>query len=378
MASHHEGRMNGGAMMASTSQVELRRLSLGYGAVIAVDEVDLRIERGWFCTLLGPSGCGKTTLLRSIAGLVAPRSGDILIDGVRVNDIPIHRRNIGLVFQNYALFPHKTVFDNVAFGLKYRAVDRESIARRVTQALEVVRLPGAEKRFPAQLSGGQQQRIALARAIVIQPDVLLLDEPLSALDANLREDMRIELKNIQRELGITTVFVTHDQEEALAISDCVVVMNRGRIEQAGSPESVYGRPQSRFVADFLGRPNVLAAEVLGASDGVLELRLGNGASLRAPSTVSLSIGSRLEVVIRGDRLALEPPSAIRAPGRLRGRVSSVSFLGATAAYLIDADGLPLRAVAAASAGMPREGADVHISVRPEDCALFDLQGARIG
>jgi ABC-type Fe3+/spermidine/putrescine transport system ATPase subunit len=370
--------MKGGAMMPSTSQVELCRLSLGYGAVIAVDEVDLRIERGSFCTLLGPSGCGKTTLLRSIAGLVAPRSGDILIDGVRVNDIPIHRRNIGLVFQNYALFPHKTVFDNVAFGLKYRAVDRESIARRVTQALEVVRLPGVEKRFPAQLSGGQQQRIALARAIVIQPDVLLLDEPLSALDANLREDMRIELKNIQRELGITTVFVTHDQEEALAISDCVVVMNRGRIEQAGSPESVYGRPQSRFVADFLGRPNVLAAQVLGANDGVVELRLGNGAYLRAPTAVSLSIGSRLEVVIRGDRLALEPPSAIPAPGRLRGRVSSVSFLGATAAYLIDADGLALKAVAAASADMPREGADVQIWVRPEDCSLFDLQGARIG
>jgi ABC-type Fe3+/spermidine/putrescine transport system ATPase subunit len=361
----------------SESQVELRQVSLRYGAVVAVDALDLRIEKGSFCTLLGPSGCGKTTLLRAIAGLVAPRAGDILISGRRVNDIPIHRRNIGLVFQNYALFPHKSVFDNVAFGLKYRNADRGSVARRVAQALEVVRLPHVERRLPAELSGGQQQRVALARAIVIKPDVLLLDEPLSALDANLREDMRGELKNIQRELGITTVFVTHDQEEALAISDSVVVMNRGRIEQVGTPEAVYGHPQSRFVADFLGRPNVLAAELLPLRDKPPQVRLRNGNVLTVP-TAAAAIGScQVEVVIRADRVMLEPPGACAPPNGVPGRIVNVSFLGATATYVIEAGGIEFKAVAPIRGAMLQRGAEVQVGVRAEDCALFDLKGVRI-
>jgi ABC-type Fe3+/spermidine/putrescine transport system ATPase subunit len=205
--------------------VDLRNITLAYGSFVAVEDVSLSIEKGSFLTLLGPSGCGKTTILRSIAGLVSPTSGDIEVAGRRVNDIPIHKRNIGLVFQNYALFPHKTVFDNIAFGLKYRNVPKPTIAEKVKRALEIVRLPGTDKKLPSELSGGQQQRIALARAIVIEPDVLLLDEPLSALDANLREEMRVELKQIQRQTGITTIFVTHDQSEALAMSDVAVVMN---------------------------------------------------------------------------------------------------------------------------------------------------------
>ena len=195
-------------MNAPEAAVQLNRVRLGYGDFIAVKDVDLTIEKGSFLTLLGPSGCGKTTLLRAIAGLVHPMSGEIIIKGRRVNEVPIHKRNIGLVFQNYALFPHKNIFDNVGFGLKYRRIERSAIAERVKRALDIVRLPGVEQKLPSELSGGQQQRIALARAIVIEPDVLLLDEPLSALDANLREEMRIELKSIQRELGITTVFVT--------------------------------------------------------------------------------------------------------------------------------------------------------------------------
>ena len=366
--------MNG---MLCDSQVELRRVTLGYGAVVAVDGLNLDIRRGSFCTLLGPSGCGKTTLLRCIAGLVAPRSGDIWISGRRVNDLPIHRRNIGLVFQNYALFPHKNVFDNVAFGLKYRQVDRESMKRRVAQALEVVRLPNVEQRLPAELSGGQQQRIALARAIVIKPDVLLLDEPLSALDANLREDMRMELKTIQRELGVTTVFVTHDQEEALAISDQVVVMNRGRIEQVGNPESVYRHPQSRFVADFLGRPNVFAAEVLDAGVDGLRLRLANGAVLTVTGASTLCAHCRVDVVIRADRLKVEPKDAPRRVNTVHGRVASVSFLGATAAYVVEANGIAFKAIVPLAGGMLDRGAEVQVSVRPEDCTLFDSRGLRI-
>src|SRR5689334_1400261 len=218
----------------TATAVDLKSVTLTYGQFVAVKDVDLAIAKGSFVTLLGPSGCGKTTILRSIAGLVSPTSGEIVVAGRRINDVPIYKRNIGLVFQNYALFPHKTVADNIAFGLKYRDVPRADIARKVKRALDMVRLPGVEKKLPSQLSGGQQQRIALARAIVIEPDVLLLDEPLSALDANLREEMRTELKIIQREVGITTIFVTHDQEEALAMSDRIVVMNHGLIEQNGT------------------------------------------------------------------------------------------------------------------------------------------------
>src|SRR6185436_14023033 len=199
-----------------------------------------------------------------IAGLVTPTGGEITVAGRRINDVPIHERNIGLVFQNYALFPHKSVFDNVAFGLKYRNTPKSEIGRKVKRALDMVRLPGVEKKLPSELSGGQQQRIALARAIVIEPDVLLLDEPLSALDANLREEMRTELKIIQREVGITTIFVTQDQEEALAMSDRIVVMNHGVIEQNGTPEEVYRTPRSHFVASFLGQSNLLEGEVKSA------------------------------------------------------------------------------------------------------------------
>ena len=389
MAPHHEGSVArvehitasaadiAASQPAGTTQVELNRVTLSYGTVVAVEALDLRIEKGSFCTLLGPSGCGKTTLLRSIAGLVTPSSGDILIKGRRVNDIPIHQRNIGLVFQNYALFPHKNVFDNVAFGLKYRGIDRQATAKRVSRALDVVRLPHVEQRLPSELSGGQQQRVALARAIVIEPDVLLLDEPLSALDANLREDMRVELKTIQRALGITTVFVTHDQEEALAISDRVVVMNRGRIEQEGTPESVYRRPESRFVADFLGRPNILAAEVLEARETSALVRLSNGALLTVPLAPPMSAGSRIEVIIRADRVTLEAASGPRRSNAIPGRVSSVSFLGAAASYVIEADGLSLRAVAPFDGHMLPVGSSVQAHLAAGDCAIFDTDGARI-
>ncbi|MGE0241838.1 MAG: ABC transporter ATP-binding protein, partial [Parvibaculaceae bacterium] len=266
--------------------VDLKGVTLAYGPFVAVNNVDLTIDKGSFVTLLGPSGCGKTTILRSIAGLVSPTAGEIVVAGRRINDVPIYKRNIGLVFQNYALFPHKTVADNIAFGLKYRGVPKTDIARKVKRALDMVRLPGVEKKLPSQLSGGQQQRIALARAIVIEPDVLLLDEPLSALDANLREEMRTELKIIQREVGITTIFVTHDQEEALAMSDRIVVMNHGLIEQNGTPEDVYRAPASKFVASFLGQSNLLPGTIVSTGAGKAKITLDNGAGIETQAPAS--------------------------------------------------------------------------------------------
>jgi putative spermidine/putrescine transport system ATP-binding protein len=264
------------------SAVSLTDIVKRFGNFTAVHRMSLDISDGSFVTLLGPSGCGKTTTLRMIAGLLDPTEGDISIKGRRINDVPIYKRNLGLVFQNYALFPHKTVAENVAFGLKYRNVPREEARRRVTEALELVQLPHLGERYPKELSGGQQQRVALARAIVIEPDVLLLDEPLSALDANLRENMRVELKNIQARIGVTSVFVTHDQSEALAMSDTIVVMSEGRVEQIGAPEEVYNTPASEFVAQFLGASNILSADALGVEGDELGLELPGFPRLAIP------------------------------------------------------------------------------------------------
>ncbi len=356
--------------------VELRGVTLAYGPFVAVDGVDLAVEKGSFVTLLGPSGCGKTTILRSIAGLVTPDKGEILIAGRRINEVPIYKRNIGLVFQNYALFPHKTVHDNIAFGLKYRDVPKPEIASRVKAALDTVRLPGVEAKLPSQLSGGQQQRIALARAIVIEPDVLLLDEPLSALDANLREEMRSELKQIQRKVGITTIFVTHDQEEALALSDRIVVMNHGRIEQSDTPEAVYRKPASRFVATFLGQSNLLPGRVLKVADGKATVELDAHRSIDALPARDLDPGAPVTVVVRAQRIEV---SRARGAGvnQLRGRISAMSYLGGTAIYQIDCGGLRLQAISMVGSDLFREGEEVDASFAPSDCVLLDEQGRRM-
>src|ERR1700753_4243699 len=232
-------------------------VSKNFGDVKALDNVSLKIGRGEFMTLLGPSGCGKTTLLKLAAGFLGPDSAPVAIDGQCVNDVPTYRREIGMMFQNYALFPHMSVAENIAYGLKTRHVPRHDIRRRVADVLALVRLSGMDDRKPRQLSGGQQQRVALARALVINPTVLLLDEPFSALDKNLRASMQIELRDIQRKLGLTTIFVTHDQSEALSLSDRIAVMSQGRIHQLGTPSEIYQRPRDRFVASFVGDANVL-------------------------------------------------------------------------------------------------------------------------
>ncbi|MBV9006775.1 MAG: spermidine/putrescine ABC transporter ATP-binding protein, partial [Solirubrobacterales bacterium] len=248
----------------ASGEVILRGLTKRFDDQLAVDGIDATINGGEFFSLLGPSGCGKTTTLRMIAGFERPTAGEIVLDGVDVASVPPHERNVHTVFQNYALFPHLNVFDNVAFGLRRRKLAKDEVRRRVQEALALVELHGLANRTPRQLSGGQQQRVALARALVLRPAVLLLDEPLGALDAKIRKQLRVELKALQEEVGITFIFVTHDQEEALSMSDRVAVMNAGRVEQVGSPPEVYEDPATVFVADFLGVSNLMEAEAVGS------------------------------------------------------------------------------------------------------------------
>ncbi|MCL5776259.1 ABC transporter ATP-binding protein [Limibaculum sp. FT325] len=333
----------------------------------------LEIPEGAFVTLLGPSGCGKTTTLRMIAGLLDPSEGEIAIKGRRVNEVPIHKRNLGLVFQNYALFPHRTVAENVAFGLRYRGVAREDIRRRVAEALALVQLPDLGHRYPRELSGGQQQRVALARAIVIEPDVLLLDEPLSALDANLREDMRVELKRIQHRLGITTVFVTHDQGEALAMSDRIVVMSAGRVEQAGPPEEVYNTPATEFVARFLGASNILGARVAAAGDGEVVLDADHFGRITLPPERARGVGpgARAKLVIRAEKLGLSPPGAPPGDGiSIDGRIETVDYQGQVARYFVRVGDTQLQAINMIDEHPFSEGDAVAIRLRPRDCAAL--------
>ncbi|MCT6589837.1 ABC transporter ATP-binding protein [Pantoea dispersa] len=285
--------------------VQLDGVLKRFGDAIALHKISLTIHEGEFITLLGPSGCGKTTLLNLMAGFAEADGGEIFIDGDLVTEIPPYQREIGIVFQNYALFPHMTVEKNVGYGLRMRGVPKAEIAERVGQALALVKLAGYGQRKPRELSGGQQQRVALARALVIRPKVLLLDEPFSALDKNLRLSMQVELKAIQRKLGVTTVFVTHDQGEALSMSDRVVVMSAGHVRQIGPPDEIYRRPQDPFVASFVGDVNILPGRYAGRDTSAL-LELG-GNTLRLPAKrVQASVGDRLDVYVRPENVQLTP------------------------------------------------------------------------
>jgi spermidine/putrescine transport system ATP-binding protein len=304
-------------------EVGLQKLTKRFEDVVAVDAIDLSMPPGEFFTLLGPSGCGKTTTLRMIAGFERPTSGQIMLDGEDVAGVPPHRRSVNTVFQNYALFPHLDVAANVAFGLKYKRLDKEEQRRKVAQLLELVQLQGLERRKPSQLSGGQQQRVALARALVLTPRVLLLDEPLGALDARLRKSLQVELKAIQADVGVTFVFVTHDQEEALTMSDRVAVMNNGRVEQAGSPREVYEEPTTSFVADFLGVSNLLDAEA--SPDGkACSLKIGERSFLAHRGETGFR--GPVRAMIRPERIGLEAQGTAGA-NRLPGLVERSVFLG---------------------------------------------------
>jgi putative spermidine/putrescine transport system ATP-binding protein len=316
-------------------ELVLRRLTKRYNNLPVVAGIDLAVDSGEFVSLLGPSGCGKTTVLRIVAGLIAPTSGAVLIDRVDVTPLPPHRRRLGLVFQSYALFPHLSVFDNVAFGLRRQGVRGVDLQRRVDQTLELVRLGHVATRLPRQLSGGQQQRVALARAIAPRPQILLLDEPLSNLDAQLRDEMQIEIKRLQRELGITSLFVTHDQAEALSLSDRVCVLNNGLVQQIGAPEEIYHTPANGFVASFIGRSNRLRARVEAVDADGAQLRLSDGTPLRCASR-SPTVGASVDVVIRHHAVRAE--AGLQQGDGIEGAIVMRSFSGAQVQRVIRLDG----------------------------------------
>ena len=317
---------------ASTSSLRLDSICKQYGGFGAVKSVSLEVRQGEFVTLLGPSGSGKTTTLMMIAGFVDPSSGRIYVDGRDVTEAPPHRRNIGMVFQNYALFPHLTVFKNVAFPLDVRKLPGAEVRARTMEALDIVKLADLGDRYPTQLSGGQQQRVALARAIVFRPPLLLMDEPLGALDKKLREHMQIELLKIQDRLGVTVIYVTHDQEEALVMSDRVVVMADGVIQQIGRPDELYRRPGNRFVADFVGETNILEGRVTGEGS-MPTLAIAPGVQVRAPSNRSWKGGERAFLILRPEcvRIGLRAESCAN---RLEGAIERVIYVGDVSRVLI--------------------------------------------
>jgi iron(III) transport system ATP-binding protein len=339
----------------------------GQRAVAAVNDVSLTVEPGELLTLLGPSGCGKTTTLRMVAGFEQPDAGRIFIGDQDVTELMVYRRGIGFVFQNYALFPHLTVFENVAYGLRVRKVAPALLRRRVDQVLELVGLPGYGIRFPNQLSGGEQQRVAVARAVVVEPQLLLFDEPLSNLDAKLRVQMRAELSRLQKQLAITTVYVTHDQDEAMAISDRIVVMREGRVAQVGTAEDLYRAPRSAFVAQFIGRVNLVESRVLDLREGRMTVGLW-GRALTGPAEAGYAAGDRLFLVIRPESLTLLAESAKAPDGEVSvaGVVRSRTFLGEKVEYTIEAGDSLLHAVTydPTRRGVVEVGAQVSVSCDP--------------
>ena len=343
------------------STIDLVGISKHYGSLRAADQINLHVEQGELVTILGPSGSGKTTVLTLIAGLLPPSSGQIALGGRNVTWLPAAQRNIGLVFQNYALFPHMSVFDNVAFPLKVRKTAAQSIRTKVTEALQKVRLADFGARRPSQLSGGQQQRVALARAFVFQPDILLLDEPLGALDRKLREEVQVELRQLQHSLGITTVLVTHDQEEALSLSDRIVVLNEGRVQQIGAPEDVYLRPSNRFVANFLGTANFFNGTAQqNGGQWCLQLANGETVTCRDPNVPE---NTAIQAMVRPERISVR---AGESHG-LNAIVKDVIFLGQSLRYHLElSTGDPIIATSTDLRQRHHSEAAVKLHWQPED------------
>ena len=367
----------------TAGRLRLRGLVKRYGDdAAAVDGLSLDIEAGEFFSLLGPSGCGKTTTLRLVAGFEHPHEGSIDLDGTDLVVIPPHKRPVNTVFQSYALFPFLSVADNVGFGLRYRDVDKSETKRRVAEALELVQMESYASRRPHQLSGGQQQRVALARALVLRPTVLLLDEPLGALDAKLRKQLQLELRQLQREVGITFVYVTHDQEEALTMSDRLAVLAAGRVEQVGAPHQVYGEPATAYVASFLGSANLLEVQVRSVGDGLAHCAL-TGVDLRARCNGQASPGPG-QVVVRPERVHLSPvgstpPDAGTDANCYRGLVSQLVFVGPATQASVEVDDVTLTAlVPHADGAVPawlRAGAEVDVVIAVAGARLLDRSPA---
>ena len=368
--------MGGGA--EARFDVEFRNVTKRFGEVVAVDAVSLEIPGGGFFSFLGPSGCGKTTSLRLIAGFEQPSEGDVLIEGRSVVGVPAYRRPVNMVFQHYALFPHLDVFDNIAYGLRQRSPrpDKAELAKRVGEALELVRLAGYERRRTWELSGGQQQRVALARALINHPTVLLLDEPLAALDRKLRREMQIELQTLQREVGITFILVTHDQEEALSMSDVICIMHDGRIVQTGGPTALYDEPINRYVADFVGKSNFFAGKVVAADARGARIETESGLAMagRNPADAgALETGSPAVLAVRPEVILVSAPGEgapedadVTAPARIRNRI----FLGEQTEYLVEAEGLGEVLVRA-----PKHAETLTGGFNPGDQVLIGWQAA---
>ncbi|NIM96897.1 MAG: polyamine ABC transporter ATP-binding protein [candidate division Zixibacteria bacterium] len=312
----------------STPCVEVRNLAKRFSGIIAVDRINLKVKHGEVFSVLGPSGCGKTTTLRIIAGLETADDGAVLIEGMVVNDVPPYRRDCNLVFQNLALFPHMTIGENIAYGLERKRVPKDKIKVRVSEMLEFMRLQGMESRYPTQLSGGQQQRIALARSLILKPKILLLDEPLASLDRKLRKDMQVELRRIQQEVGITFFYVTHDQKEALAISDTIAVMRNGRLEQVASPEEIYDTPRTKFVADFIGAANIFPGKVIAKSAEEIQLESESGLRIIAHDNKVLKREDITGVCVHPERIEVSPTGTdLEADNRFRGRIVETIYQG---------------------------------------------------
>ncbi|MDQ8729049.1 ABC transporter ATP-binding protein [Bradyrhizobium sp. LHD-71] len=355
------------------SALELRALRKAFNGSTVLNEISISAGHGEFVSLVGPSGCGKTTTLNIIAGFEHPDSGDVLIGGRSIVRTPSYRRELGMVFQSHALFPHLTVFDNVGFGLAMRRMPKAEINRRVGAALEIVRLSGFETRYPRELSGGQQQRVGIARALTVQPRVILMDEPLSSLDAKLRREMQVELRRIQRSVGVTAIYVTHDQEEALTLSDRIVLMNKGVIEQAGTPDAIYSRPASEFVAGFIGEATFLDGTVIEAGPNGVSLRLPGGCMITLPADRRFSAGDTLRLAVRPDRVRLDRQAA----GGLDTQVLARAFVGPFVRYVLGlADGTELAAQMPAGAeDLPQEGETVIARIKACDWLVFDRRGS---
>ena len=359
-----------------SAAVRFENIAKRYGTQWVVRNINLQIEAGEFFTFLGPSGCGKTTLLRIVAGFVAPDEGVLCIDNEVVNDVPAWRRDVGMVFQNYALWPHMTVFENVAFGLRERRLTRAEIDSRVGKALKLVDLIGVEGRRPSQLSGGQQQRVALARTLVIQPRVLLLDEPLSNLDAKLRVEMRLELLKLQSRLGLTTIYVTHDQEEALAMSTRIAVIYQGQIAQAGRSREIYEAPANEFVAEFVGQSNLLPGKILSVNDRCAIVAIGNGLPNEISITAPRACGRPGDAILLGIRpealRVIDPRESANGLNQIEGTILASAYGGGSVEYEVGALGKIIKARIANPKGKPffQQGDKITIAFAPEDLTFI--------
>jgi len=353
-------------------KIALKNVSKSFGAVKAVDSVSFETADGECFFLLGPSGCGKTTVLRMVAGFYAPDSGEVFFDGEIINEVPAHRRNAGMVFQNYALWPHLTVEENIAFGLTVpgRNLSKAERAEKVGKMAALLHLEGLARRMPGQLSGGQQQRVALARALVVQPACLLLDEPLSNLDAKLRMEMRLEIRHIIKELGITAVYVTHDQAETLAMADRCAVMRSGKIEQLGTPRELYEQPASRFIADFMGFTNIFNVQALPAETGRLSVSFAAGRLVAAGTRTDWPEGAKLAAAIRPEKIRIGDWPA-SAPNVFPGRIREIIYQGSAFEYRVDlAGGLEVHALHPGTLAGAGAGGEVQVKMDPADVVVL--------